>query len=754
MGAKQVEEICALRDDVYRNQWITFAYWSISKRLGSWIGTKNANWCTFATWTSRVIGQNLRWEQPSRRVEELIADPETSYAKTENQLLLKLRYRALTRADGALPRVLALGNRLVFHEVGYAVTRFLEWAEKSTADDEWDKHREKIEPYEATDLFPAADVEQLRGGLECYYRAKKATDEEKANLVLRGNVLLVAYEQWRVDSMLKVALNPTPSRFLRVVRANPHAHTELSLPRAGTPWALRHHSPIRRTLAAQYGGAITQWVLALDVPLGTHEIRPLRVGRAIGPPTRGAPPLSVPELSDPELERLLGVYDRSGVSRKGSAARNWTRFSDRMNFIVNLFRAGQQDANLHRDLPDAELRALDLDMSDGKLDELRRVGDPEIDQLVEDHIATNSFEPRDLVQKLIARDAKVPDPETCELPPWADDEQLKAGQEFFRRYRLEIAAVLLCASLPQSYTSASGARVLTKTAELVSDAGRRVGETGQMLLNAMASDDSSRDPLRPGTDAYKAALGVRLFHGAVRRMILADPDVHWREAELGVPINQEDLLGTLAVFTVLVIESLDKMGVTCTVQDRDAYFHLWLAIGHLLGVDYDSLYREEARRDGQPLTYPEMQLLARLILDRNAEASPDGQALMTALLNVSESSSPRFLKTLPRALTRRLIGDESADMLGIPPPGPMRLGIALLRPVNAVISPYVHSNALGGVADILSRQFYRKWIKEHGGSRPPWLDPAPVRAARRLGKIAGDVPRRTRTWISGTTSGS
>ena len=121
-----------------------------------------------------------------------------------------------------------------------------------------------------------------------------------------------------------------------------------------------------------------------------------------------------------------------------------------------------------------------------------------------------------------------------------------------------------------------------------------------MLLDAMAFADSAAEPLRPDSRAYQAARGVRLFHGAVRHTILAQPEFRWPQDELGVPVNQEDLLGTLAAFTVTVIESLDEMGVTCTVEDRDAYLHLWLAIGHLLGVDYDRLYREPPPSNRQP----------------------------------------------------------------------------------------------------------------------------------------------------------
>jgi hypothetical protein len=745
----QVEQICHLDDDVYCNRWITFAYWRISRRLQKLIGA-NASWCTFSAWSSRTIGENLRLDKASRRVDELIKDDDTSIKgdddrsiKRHERLLLELQYRVSTRDDGAAQRSLALGNRLIFHEIGYAMIDFVEWVERhpNFSEQKWAEYRQGIEPYEASDLFPAGDVEQLRGGLECYYHARHAgSDKDRAELVLQGNVLLGAYEQWRADPLLKVALDPFPGRLVRVVRANPHSAPQLSLPGTGTPWALRHHSPILRALSSWFGAAMTRWVMALDAPLFGHKIKPIRVGHAIPPPGEDEPlyPQPLEELDNAQVKMLFGLYDRSQGNAAATDARNWTRFPDRMNFIANLFRAGQQDDDLYRRLPATDLGVLDLDMSWSKLDELRKAGDSEIDDRIDELIAKDQLDPRDLVRQLVTgdRDTRALGLPASTLPAWTDDELLEAGQIFFRKFRLEIASSLFCASLPTSYTAGRGARVLVMTARLVSDAERRIAETGQMLLDAMADEDFSKPPLRPGTRAYEAANRVRRFHGAVRHMIRNDPDLHWRLDKLGMPINQEDLLGTLAVFTVVVIASLDKMGVTCTVADRDAYFHLWLVIGHLLGIHYDLLYRPSRtthqQQTEQPLTYADMQLLARIIFDRNAEASADGQELTAALLNATERSMPPFLKAVPRALIRRLIGDDSADLLGVPPPGVTRLVVAGLRPINAVISPFVHSNLLGGMANGLTSRLYRTWIGSRGGPRPSWLDPLPIRAARRV----------------------
>jgi hypothetical protein len=282
---------------------------------------------------------------------------------------------------------------------------------------------------------------------------------------------------------------------------------------------------------------------------------------------------------------------------------------------------------------------------------------------------------------------------------------------------------LFSASLPVSYSAAKGARVLTTTGELVSRPHRRISETGQMLLDVMAAEpeDQRAPPFAPNTHGYRAARGVRLFHAAVRHSLMTDPKVRWDEPELGVPINQEDLLGTLLVFTVWVLRSLEKLGVRYAEEDRNAYVHLWLVVGSLLGVDYERLYTDGAVPvDRDPLTYEEMNLLAEEILVRNAEKSDDGEALTAALLEVSHDAMPWGLRGVPPALVRRLIGPRYSDMLGVPGAGWSRFVLDVLRPVAWVASLRRSVDGLGRLAGWVNKRVYTGFITGGHGERPAW----------------------------------
>src|SRR6185436_12860508 len=113
---------------------------------------------------------------------------------------------------------------------------------------------------------------------------------------------------------------------------------------------------------------------------------------------------------------------------------------------------------------------------------------------------------------------------------------------------------------------ARGARVLASTGRLRDDLDRRVNETARFVL----------DVVRPnGFDAggsARIAIGkVRLVHAAVRRSVRA------RGGGGEVPINQEDMLGTVGLFSVTVLDALTRLGVTVRARERDDYVHLWCA---------------------------------------------------------------------------------------------------------------------------------------------------------------------------------
>jgi hypothetical protein len=138
----------------------------------------------------------------------------------------------------------------------------------------------------------------------------------------------------------------------------------------------------------------------------------------------------------------------------------------------------------------------------------------------------------------------------------------------------------------------------------------------------------------------------------------------WDEAAWGVPINQHDEAATSVLFSAAVLAGLRRLGVRVRSSEADAYMHLWRWCGWLMGVDPDLA----------PATEGEANRLADLIAATQDPPDEDSRALTRVLF---ESTRPRITTagqttgarahaSFTTAVCRMLIGDETADGLGVP----------------------------------------------------------------------------------------
>jgi hypothetical protein len=303
--------------------------------------------------------------------------------------------------------------------------------------------------------------------------------------------------------------------------------------------------------------------------------------------------------------------------------------------------------------------------TDELLDRMRELGDPVADGPVAAVLDSGGVDAVNaMMQTLVRVDQPVPEalPEeiraylanTLPLPEWADMGKIKRGQQLFETWGLEIACCLFCASLPSAYAAAKGVQVLHLTARLVTDARRRVMETGQFLI-----DVATVGGLDENGKGRRTIQRVRLMHAAVRHLIKARNELTpgiWHP-DWGTPINQEDLAGTRMSFSYVFLEPMRRLGVRVPAEDVDAYLHLWNVIGHLLGLRDELLVRDVADATD----------LVDTIRRRQFEASAEGQEMTRALLGLLDQLTPvrKLDGTIP-PLIRHLIGDETADLLLVP----------------------------------------------------------------------------------------
>ena len=246
-------------------------------------------------------------------------------------------------------------------------------------------------------------------------------------------------------------------------------------------------------------------------------------------------------------------------------------------------------------------------------------------------------------------------------PDWADPELVKRGQDLFGDWGMQLATGLFLASLPLTYSCAKGAEPLVRTARMTSHPKRRILETGQMIIDAMTPG-----ALEPGARGYSTVRHVRLMHAAVRHTLTNPDSIHpaggpalepWDPA-LGVPLNQEDLLGCLLAFSVIGLRCVDQVGIKLSDEQREAYVHTWNLVGHQIGVRSDLL----------PLNYADASVVTERILARQSAASAAGRELTaTAIEATDELLKIRFVRGLPASGMRFFLGDETAELLGVPP---------------------------------------------------------------------------------------
>lgn len=314
--------------------------------------------------------------------------------------------------------------------------------------------------------------------------------------------------------------------------------------------------------------------------------------------------------------------------------------------------------------------------SDEALEALRSVGDPLADGVVADLSDRGAIASANALLADLRRNGQaLPDglpaalatyfETTAQLPPWADAALIRRGEGLFRRLGMDAVMVLFCSSLPQCYACENGAHVLGFTGRLLGDTRRRIVETAQFVLDVM--DDGGLGPRGRGV---RSAQKVRLMHAAIRHMASASPE--WRGDLWGLPINQEDLAGTLLTFATVVLDGLKQLGAELKEADERAYLHVWRVIGHILGVREDLLASMQDPADARELF--------AAISARQRNPSDVGRALAAALVEFLEEMTPgTMFDGFPPRLMRHLVGDEVADNLALAQAQGDDLLLSLLR---------------------------------------------------------------------------
>jgi len=222
--------------------------------------------------------------------------------------------------------------------------------------------------------------------------------------------------------------------------------------------------------------------------------------------------------------------------------------------------------------------------TESALDGWRAVGDPLADEVVTALAAQGPLgKIHDLLSVVRARasdgDVRCQEllHEATAVPTWADFAAMAQGQRMIASYAPFMAASLFSGSLVGGAMFYKAALVTSMTGMFSGDPLQRLTET-TALVTRMAMPGS----LEPGGDAHEVMLRVRLLHAGLRRL-LVDSGRFRHPAE--VPINQQDLAITLALFCYVNIRNLLQMGIRLDRAQIDSFVLLWRYAGYVLGID-------------------------------------------------------------------------------------------------------------------------------------------------------------------------
>jgi hypothetical protein len=228
-------------------------------------------------------------------------------------------------------------------------------------------------------------------------------------------------------------------------------------------------------------------------------------------------------------------------------------------------------------------------------------------------------------------------------------EVLVKGQKLFDEKGDLYLAMLGFYSLPYAYAFGDGAEVLVRSKRILSDIGRRLGETGSFVL----------DIFEPGAflskkKAFLTCANVRLIH-AFSRFFIDKYASDWDDS-FGKPINQEDLIGTNLSFSLIVVRGWKKMGFEVRTAEVDTLMSYWKWVGKMMGI------QEEYWPDNAKEAFE----LEKLIRKRHLKSSDAGRQLIQALIGY-------YRKTIPDALISAqlepilnfFLGKEASKALGI-----------------------------------------------------------------------------------------
>jgi hypothetical protein len=362
---QDIQNTVALNDNpILRNLKITQGYCALSKAMSTMTGGANVSWCGFASWSSKTIGVSIREANMSQR--GLLAITQSRIYQATLQQVVNILEDAGVIGIGPFDNVIAQalddgidnlkqGNAEVYGEIGALYCRLI-----SAVGNDANLDLTRLAPVIASlDGRPSEEGGQdlLRRAAQNYYRARFETNPSlKAQLVLLANAQIGKHEQMRLQRCLEEFLGAALEQRM-VEHAQQLCRGKAPLEIAVLPIA-REAGKLAKDEWAKFA---TGLVLHLDLP-GNETLHlsfdvPPPQGKSLYPP-------ELQNLSNPDTREILQEFNSDGPKAIGTGATDWTDLTQRMHYILVLFRSRQLESIL---LSNAFSSAQESDLAAGRM---------------------------------------------------------------------------------------------------------------------------------------------------------------------------------------------------------------------------------------------------------------------------------------------------------------------------------------------------------------------------------------------------
>ena len=212
------------------------------------------------------------------------------------------------------------------------------------------------------------------------------------------------------------------------------------------------------------------------------------------------------------------------------------------------------------------------------------------------------------------------------------------------------------------------------------------------------------------------------MHAAIRRLIEHDP--RWRsqwDMAWGLPINQEDMAGTLMTFSTEILVGMTRFRIPINGAEEKSFLHAWKVVGHIMGIQPELLPTDP--RDAYDL--------AETIFQRQRGPSEAGTTLTKALMDFMQLQIPgKLFDGFPATIIRHAVDQDVADMLAVPQSDWTNVLLNIEEALSRLYERFLQRDARSSrLLERYSFEMVQEIVKlERGGKRTLFTIPSSLRA--------------------------